>query len=119
MSPVGRPISVNLPERDTDGRQLFRQWLRPSGCQYWPVASVEAQGQIPSPVISRAVTMHPHLASPDGGCQCRQTDGNLNSIAIYFFAARPFTFAGAGSERLTATGNDAASMAVASRTADT
>lgn len=119
MSPVGRPISVNLPECDTDGCQLCRERFRPSGCEYWPVASVEAQCQIPPPVMSRAVTMHPHLASPDGGCQCRQTDGNLNPVANYFFVARPFTFAGAGNERLTGTGNDAASMAVASRTADT
>ena len=112
-----RPISVNLPECDTDAPELFRQWLRPSGCEYWPVASVEAQCQIPSSVMAGTVLVNAHLASPDGGCQCRQTDGNLN--AIYFFVARPFTFAGAGSERLTATGNDAASMATASRTADT
>jgi hypothetical protein len=116
-----RPISVNLPECDTDAPELFRQWLRPSGCQYWPVASVEAQGQIPSAVIAGTVSVNAHLASPDGGCQCRQTDGNSNSIAIYFFVARPFddTFAGAGSERLTATGNDGAVMAGGSRTADT
>ena len=120
-----RPISVNLPECDTDAPELFRQWLRPSGCEYWPVASVEAQCQIPSSVMAGTVLVNAHLASPDGGCQCRQTDGNLNAVASYFFVPRPFDdFAGAGielatSERLTATGNDGAVMAVASRTADT
>jgi hypothetical protein len=47
-----RPISVNLPECDTDAPELCREWFRPSGCQYWPVASVEAQCQIPSSVMS-------------------------------------------------------------------
>ena len=112
-----RPISVNLPECDTDAPEIFRQWLRPSGCEYWPVASVEAQCQIPPPVMAGTVPVNAHLASPDGRCQSSDTDGNSNSVAIYFFVARPFdAFAGAGSERLTATGNDAASMAVASRT---